>query len=203
MKIRSAEFIISAVGPGQYPTDGLPQIALIGKSNVGKSSLINKLLIRKGLAKTSSVPGKTRTINFYLINKAFYLVDLPGFGYAKAPLKERQTWGKFIEEYFECAQALSAAIVLLDPRREAGESEQRLYRWLESTGVPVTTVFTKSDKLSKNRLFQQSAKVRRALSINLHESCFFSALTGNGRKEILKKIYEITIKTPTEKTGRL
>src|SRR5574340_597218 len=163
MKILTAEFVISAVRSAQYPKDGLPEVALIGRSNVGKSSLINTLVNRRHLAKTSSLPGKTRTINFYRINNGFYLVDLPGFGYANVPMAEKKAWEKMIGKYLEEREHLRAAVVILDPRREAGEEEESLYQWVERLNVPVATVFTKTDKLSANKLSSRVASIKKAI----------------------------------------
>jgi GTP-binding protein len=196
MKIRYAEFTISAVKPSQYPTDGLPEVALVGRSNVGKSSLINTLTGRKGLARTSSAPGKTRTINFYKLNRAFYLVDLPGFGYAKVPLKERGLWKSMIERYFEGRKTLKGAVVILDPRRDVGPTESFLYQWLESFSIPVITVQTKCDKLSRNRLSARIAAMEKILSFE--ELILFSSTTGEGKDLLKRKIFEL-VKTNHKK----
>ncbi len=189
MKISTAEFVISAVKSAQYPKDGLPEVALIGRSNVGKSSLINTLVNRKHLAKTSSVPGKTRTINFYRVNNGFYLVDLPGFGYANVPMAEKKAWERMIGKYLEERENLCGAIVILDPRRDAGEAEESLYQWVGRLNVPVTTVFTKTDKLSANKLSSRVASIKKAIPVNQH--VLFSSLTGQGRLQLLKKIEEL------------
>jgi len=189
MKILTAEFVISAVRSAQYPKDGLPEVALIGRSNVGKSSLINTLVNRKHLAKTSSVPGKTRTINFYRINNGFYLVDLPGFGYANVPMAEKKAWEKMIGMYLEERENLCGAIVILDPRRDAGEDEESLYQWVERLNVPVVTVFTKTDKLSANKLSSRVASIKKAIPVG--HPILFSSLTGHGRLQLLKKIDEL------------
>ncbi|MEK7772849.1 MAG: ribosome biogenesis GTP-binding protein YihA/YsxC [Deltaproteobacteria bacterium] len=195
MKITSAEFVKSAVDPSQCPKDGLPEIVLIGRSNVGKSSLINAFVNRKGLAKTSSQPGKTRTINFYLINNRFYLVDLPGFGYSNVPLSVKKSWEKMIEDYFECRDTLQGAFVILDPRRDAGDVEERLYRWIEAFGIPAVTVFTKTDKLSNNRLSARIAAIKKAIPVV--EPVLFSAVTGQGKVLLGKKVAEVLeVKAP-------
>jgi len=186
MKIRSAEFSVCAVTKDQFPTDGLPEIALIGRSNVGKSSLINTLVNRKKLAKTSSTPGKTRTINFYLINGSFYLVDLPGFGYARVPMTVRRSWERMMEGYMEGRETLAGAIVILDPRRDAGDMEGFVYDWVETLGIPVVTVFTKADKLSRNKLSSRTAKLKKALPLGA--PVLFSSLTGQGKAELAGRI---------------
>jgi GTP-binding protein len=194
MKITSAEFIISAVKSSQFPTDGLPEIVFIGRSNVGKSSLINKFLNRKRLAKTSSTPGKTQTINFYRINKKFYLVDLPGFGYAKVPAAVRRSWQRMMGEYMEGRETLRGAFIILDPRRDAGDMEEFVYDWVKGTGIKAVTVFTKADKLSKNKLASRVAKLRKAAPVG--DAVIFSALTGAGRAEIGARVREILKDTP-------
>ncbi len=189
MKISNAEFVISAVKGSQYPGDGLPEVALIGRSNAGKSSLINTLVNRRHLAKTSSEPGKTRTINFYRINNGFYLVDLPGFGYANVPFEEKKAWERMIGEYLEERESLCGVLIILDPRRDPGESEDHLYRWVESLDVRAITVFTKTDKLSKNRLSSRVASIKKA--VHMDSPVLFSSLTGEGRIQLLKKIQEL------------
>lgn len=187
MKITSAEFITSAVKLPQCPNTGLPEIALIGRSNVGKSSLINTLVNRKGLAKTSSQPGKTRTINFYNINNAFCLVDLPGFGYAKVSISERKSWELMIGEYLEGREFLRGAIIILDPRRDPGEVESKLYEWIAGFDIPFATVFTKTDKLSSNQLASRVALFKRALPDK--HPILFSSFTGEGRIQLGKRIH--------------
>ena len=184
MKIKSAEFTICAVSPGDFPSDGLPEIALIGKSNVGKSSLINSFINRKGLAKTSSTPGKTRTINFYRINKAFYLVDLPGYGYAKVPLSERRSWKSMIDGYFTERAPLAGALIILDSRREPGESEHELYSWLDEIALPFVTVITKADKFSKSKAVRRAGQIRKELAISTDDAFLFSATSGLGKSHL-------------------
>ena len=184
MKITSAEFTLSAVKESQYPKDNLPEIALIGRSNVGKSSLINKLINRKKLAKTSSTPGKTRTINFYKINNSFYFVDLPGYGYAKVPMRERKEWQRFIEEYFETRETLKGAFIILDIRRDPTENEQVIYDWLERLNLPAVTILTKADKFSKTKAEAQAADIKESLGRG--GVTIFSATSGDGKSDILK-----------------
>ncbi|HLE09298.1 MAG TPA: ribosome biogenesis GTP-binding protein YihA/YsxC [Thermodesulfobacteriota bacterium] len=190
MKIRHAEFAGSAVRADQYPVGVLPEIVLAGRSNVGKSSLINALTGKKGLAKISQTPGKTRTINFYRINDAFYLVDLPGYGYAKVPEKERRGWKRIVEEYFNSRKkALSAALLILDSRRDPGELEKSFLTWIDGIGVPAAVIFTKCDKLSKNQLSERVSAVKRELKTG--EILLFSAVRGEGRAVLLKKLDEM------------
>ncbi|OGQ04823.1 MAG: hypothetical protein A2W38_06585 [Deltaproteobacteria bacterium RBG_19FT_COMBO_58_16] len=179
MKITKAEFIKSAVTPDQWLADDLPEIALIGRSNVGKSSLINTFVNRKGLAKTSSQPGKTRTINFYRINSFFYLVDLPGFGYAKVSKAERKSWEGMVEGYLEHRESLRGALLILDPRRDATEVEVMIYETFARLGLPLATVFTKADKLSKNKINARLSAIRKTIPIG--EPVLFSSLNGDGK----------------------
>lgn len=186
MKITSAEFAASATKHEQFPKDGLPEVALVGKSNVGKSSLINAFVNRRGLAKTSSTPGKTQTINFYRINDCFYLVDLPGFGFAKTPREVKKSWGEMIGSYLEQRKELAGILVILDCRREAGEPEKKVYDWLSGFDVPIGTVVTKSDKLSANKLASAISKLKKALPEK--HPIRFSALSGDGKVELGRKI---------------
>lgn len=186
MKILSAEFTVSAVKSTHYPNDGLPEIAIVGRSNVGKSSLINTLVNRKKLAHTSSAPGKTRTVNFYLINGEFYLVDLPGFGYASVPQKIKKDWDMMMEEYFASREFLKGALVILDPRREVGGMEDDIFRWLTGMLLPFEVVFTKTDKISRNEIAAKAASLKS--HCHIHAPIMFSAVTGAGKLELGKKI---------------
>jgi len=187
MKITKAEFISSAAKTSQCPATGLPEIALIGRSNVGKSSLINAFTNRKALAKTSSQPGKTRLINFYAINSEFCLVDLPGFGYAKVSHDERRSWEVMVNEYFANRESLKGALVILDPRRDAGPVEENLFGWIRDRALAYTVVFTKTDKLSKNQLAQRLAALKK--SIPLETPVLFSAVSGDGKVQLGKRIH--------------
>src|SRR5690606_23005665 len=150
MKINKAEFITSAVDKSQYPKDNLPEIALAGRSNVGKSSFINKLLGRKHLVRTSSKPGKTRTLNFYKINDQFYFVDVPGYGYAKVSKKEREKWGRMMEDYFETRKQLKAVVLIIDSRHLPTKDDLQMYEFVMYLNIPLVIIATKVDKLSKN-----------------------------------------------------
>ena len=187
MKITKAEFISSATKISQCPATGLPEIALIGRSNVGKSSLINAFTNRKALAKTSSQPGKTRLINFYAINSTFCLVDLPGFGYAKVSHDERRAWELMVNEYFAKRDALKGAIVILDPRRDAGPIEENLLERIKERGLAYTVVFTKIDKLSKNQLSSRLSELKK--EIHLESPVLFSAVSGDGKIALGKRIH--------------
>ena len=186
MKILSATFVKSAPDLKHCPMEGFPEIAIIGRSNVGKSSMINVLTGVKGLAKTSSVPGKTRTMNYYLINEAFYLVDLPGYGYAQVSLTERERWKETLENYFAKREALQGVIVVLDSRRDATEKEASLYEWIRGYALPCVTVLTKSDKLSHGEVSKRMLLVKRELGIE--KPVLFSAMTGDGKTELGKEI---------------
>lgn len=143
MKIKSSEFIISAVKREQYPDDNLPEIAFVGRSNVGKSSIINSLTNRRGLAKVSQTPGKTRLINFFLLNKDFYLVDLPGYGYAKVSKKEKASWGATIERYLLNRGPLKKVVLLVDCRHKPTADDVQMYEWIKHYGYEVVVIATK------------------------------------------------------------
>ena len=164
MIIKSAEFVTSAVKPNHYPPPDHPEIAFAGRSNVGKSSLINTLVRRKRLVKTSSTPGRTQLINFFLINDAFMLVDLPGFGYAKVPAAVKKEWGPMVEAYIAQRTTLKGVVVLLDIRRQPGLEELNLIDWLRHYGVVVVPVLTKADKLSKTNQIKQRRAAAQALA---------------------------------------
>lgn len=187
MKILSAEFVISAVGPKQFPQDGRPQIAIAGRSNVGKSSIINSLLHRKNLVKTSQTPGKTQLINFFIINGSFYFVDLPGYGYARVPHAVTDAWAPMIEGYLKNSPRLSAVVVLLDCRREPDERDVQLIEWLRQYDIPVIYALTKIDKLNR----QETERARWSMSGvlgNANEVILTSAKDGQGIKELWSAI---------------
>ena len=191
MKVRKSEFVISAVQPSQFPSDGGAEIAFSGRSNVGKSSLINTLLNRKGLAKTSSTPGKTRQLNYFRINEAFYFVDLPGYGYAKAPKRERRNWGRLLESFLKNREPLLGLIQLIDARHDPTENDLQMIAWLSSCAMPFLIVLTKSDKLSAGKLSAQVQKTRRILSEwGDFPVVPFSAKRGVGKEPVWKWIEE-------------
>jgi GTP-binding protein len=190
MKILSAEFVVSAPGPKQFPVDGRPQIAFAGRSNVGKSSIINALLHRKSLVKTSQTPGKTQLINFFVINEAYYFVDLPGYGYAKVPHAVTDAWAPMIEGYLKDSPRLAAVVVLLDIRRTPDERDIRLSEWLRQYDIPAIYALTKSDKLNR----QETEKAKRAImtAMNIPEPLLLtSAKSGQGIKELWGEINKI------------
>ena len=152
MKITSAEFVLGAASLRHLPKDGLKEVAFLGRSNVGKSSLINKLCNRKSLARTSSEPGKTRELNYYLINKQFYFVDLPGYGYAKLPEQIRSSWGKLIEQYLKSREQLSMVLQLVDSRHDPTELDMMMVGWLDYYDIPFVVALTKADKLPTSKM---------------------------------------------------
>ncbi|HZN03332.1 MAG TPA: ribosome biogenesis GTP-binding protein YihA/YsxC [Candidatus Polarisedimenticolia bacterium] len=164
MLIRETELFASASSPDRFPRDGAPQIAFMGRSNVGKSSLINRLLGRKGLARTSKTPGRTRALHFFLVNGRCYFVDLPGYGYAKVPRPMREEWKGFVESYLE-GRGPDLAVVLTDARRPPTPLDRELVDWLRAAGVPHTVVLTKADKLSRRELLPASRQAGAALGL--------------------------------------
>ena len=165
MIIKNSEFIISAVKPAQYPKDNRTEIAFVGRSNVGKSSIINALTNRKKLAKVSQTPGKTRLINFFLINNDFYLVDLPGYGYAKVSKKEQASWGKTIETYLHGRDELKRVVLLVDSRHKPTGDDKMMYDWIKHYGYDCVVVATKKDKLSNNELRKSEKLIKDTLKL--------------------------------------
>ena len=192
MIIRSAEFMCAAVKPAQYPAEGPAEIAFAGRSNVGKSSLINLLLNRRKLAKVSSTPGKTRTINFYNINDEFRLVDLPGYGYAKVSKSESADWGKMMEDYLSKRNGLKKVIQLVDSRHAPTAQDKQMYDYLRYYGLDGIVVATKSDKLSGNELSKSLAVIRRELQLGAGDVLIpVSALKRTGTDELLAVMEDI------------
>jgi GTP-binding protein len=184
MKINSADLVISAVKPDQYPGEALPEFALAGRSNVGKSSFINKMLNRKNLARTSSKPGKTQTLNFYLINEAFYFVDVPGYGYAKVSKSERAAWGNMIETYFTSREHLKAVVLIVDLRHPPTADDVMMYDFLKHYEMPCIVIATKADKIPKGK-WQKHLKITKE-KLNLDPSdqiVIFSSETGEGKEK--------------------
>jgi GTP-binding protein len=188
MIIRSAVFVKSAVKPPQYPEAVLPEVAFVGRSNVGKSSLINTLLNRKRLVKTSSTPGRTQLINFFDINGTFTFVDLPGYGYAKVPKSVVQTWGEMIETYLSTRQTLKGVVLLMDIRRTPGQDEMDLISWFQHYAIPTCYVLTKADKFSNQKRKVHHEKCGETLGIPPSELICFSAKTRLGRERLLDQI---------------
>lgn len=192
MEIKQSEFIISAVKPQQYPTDNRCEIAFVGRSNVGKSSLINSLTNRRKLAKVSGTPGKTRLINFFLINNSFYLVDLPGYGYAKVSKTEKASWGKIIETYLVKRPQLKKVVLLVDCRHKPTGDDIMMYEWVKHYGYDIAIVATKSDKLTKNELVKSEKLIRETLKLEKEKRIFyFSSLTKKGKEELLDNLFDI------------
>jgi GTP-binding protein len=188
MKIKSAEFIISASKPSQYPPTNLPEIAFAGRSNVGKSSLINTLVNRKHLVKTSSTPGRTQLINFFNINEVMVFVDLPGYGYARVPQAVRKKWGPMIENFLSKRKTLKGVVVILDVRRTPRTEDLDLIRWLDYYNIASILVITKADKLSKNKQLKQQATILQALAVDRQDVILFSAKTRLGRDAVWEAI---------------
>ena len=184
MIITSAEFVKSAVKPSHYPSTDLPEIAFTGRSNVGKSSLINSLVNRKHMVKTSSTPGRTQLINFFIINKTISFVDLPGFGYAKVPDSVRKSWGPMIETYLSTRNTLKGVVLIMDIRRIPGLQELNFIEWLHYYHIPSILILTKSDKLSKIKQKNQHLSIAKALSVNQEELILFSAKSRMGKNEV-------------------
>jgi len=180
MKIQSAEYIISAAHVSQFPKRPIPHFVFAGRSNVGKSSLLNKLTGRKGLAKISSKPGKTRLINFFLINDRFYFVDLPGYGFARVSKTERQSWQKLIERYFVQSEQIRMIFSLIDSRHEPTSQDLQLQDWLGHYDLPFMAVLTKADKMSRGKAQKQASQHARILQLPKDRLLLTSAQTGAG-----------------------
>ena len=191
MLIRSAEFVTSVGRSSQILADGLPEIAFAGRSNVGKSALLNRLLNRKNLAKTSNTPGKTRTMNYYRVNDAFYMVDLPGYGYAQRAYQERQRWAKLIDGYLNRGTSLRGIVHVLDARHNPTDQDVEMIRWLSHTRKPFLVVLTKVDKLSGSRLKPRLDRTGEILR-EFGELRFlpFSAKSGRGKQAVWAWIQE-------------
>lgn len=166
MIVKNPKFEISAVGPKQYPQDGLPEIVLTGKSNVGKSSFINTMINRKSLARTSSEPGKTRQINFYNIDEKFYFVDLPGYGYSKMSKTEQDKVGKFIEEYLFSRKNISLIILLVDIRHEPSQDDYLMFNYIKNTGIPFLVVANKADKIAITKVDSYIEDLKKSLDVS-------------------------------------
>ncbi len=191
MKITSADFVKSAFTEDDWPRVELPEIAFLGRSNVGKSSLMNSLLGVKGLARTSSTPGRTQSLNFFLLNKRFHFVDLPGYGYARVPKEIKQTWSEMAENYLAKRTRLMLSIQIVDSRHEPTTLDLQLHDWLQHYMKPQLIVATKSDKLSQNDLQKSIARVRRLM--NTENVIAYSSVTKKGRDEIWRAIEKALI----------
>ena len=186
MKISAAEFVKSGFKPDHWPTDGRPEIAFLGRSNVGKSSLLNSLLQRRGLARTSNTPGRTQAVNFFLVNDGFYFVDLPGYGYAKVSKSMRSSWGEMAESYLSDREQLVLSIQLIDSRHEPTALDLQLNEWLVHHGKRHIVVATKFAKLSSNQLRNQTKVIEKAVPAS--KVLPYSSQTGKGRESLLAEI---------------
>jgi GTP-binding protein len=191
-RIKSAVFAKSVFDLRDLPRNGLPEVAFAGRSNVGKSSALNRLVNMKNLAKTSSSPGKTRLINFFLINEKLFFVDLPGYGFAKAPKSMRKAWGKVVEDYLKARESLKGTVLLIDSRRGPLEPDLELLEWLDHYGKEKLIVLTKTDKLGRSALAEVSRKTCEVLRLEPKSVVSFSAKTGQGKDEILSWIRKVT-----------
>ncbi len=196
MIIKSAEFVTSAAKKSQYPPEGLPEIAFAGRSNVGKSSLINVLVNRKRLVKTSSTPGRTQLVNFFDINDYITFVDLPGYGYARVPASVKKKWGPMIETYLSGRNTLKGVVVILDIRRTPREEEHNLIAWLEHYSIAKILVLTKADKLSKTKQGKRRIAVAGSLAVDSSELILFSAKSRRGRENVWQAIESLLINPP-------
>lgn len=189
MKVTKAEIIISAVSQKQYPDIGLPEIALAGRSNVGKSSFINRLINRRNLVRTSSKPGKTRTLNFYNINDQLIFVDVPGYGYAKVSKKERAKWGEMMEEYFETRETLQAVVLIVDSRHKPTADDVNMYQFVKYLDLPIIVIATKIDKLKRQQRQKSIQTIEKTLQMVEEDSIIaFSAETGEGKNTVWNKL---------------
>jgi GTP-binding protein len=198
MLIKSAEFVISAVRPQQYPAEELPEFAFAGRSNVGKSSLINTLVSRRKLVQTSSTPGKTRLINFFRVNDALMFVDLPGYGYARVSEEERRKWRPMIEQYLSRRENLKAVVLILDIRRTPNEEDSQLLNWLARREIAVVLVVTKADKLSKTSQLKQLKIIAGALETDPDELVLFSAKSRLGRDVLWRTLVDLATPAPDD-----
>ncbi|MSM40317.1 MAG: YihA family ribosome biogenesis GTP-binding protein [Geobacter sp.] len=186
--IKNVSFVKSAVKPDQYPEAELPEIAFVGRSNVGKSSLINLLVNRKNLVRTSNTPGRTQLINFFVVNEAFMLVDLPGYGFAKVPLAVKKGWGPMMQAYLGSRPTLQGVVLILDVRRVPSAEDLQMLQFLQSFGIRPVFVVTKCDKVSKNERKRQAQVIARTLQVSETELLFFSALSREGIEEIWQAV---------------
>lgn len=192
MNVTKAEMIITAGKASQFPVHNMPEIAFAGKSNVGKSSLLNAMLNRRALARTSSQPGKTQTINFYSVQDTFMFVDLPGYGYAKVSKEERERWGRLIEGYLENRPHLQKVILLIDIRHEVGKNDKMMYDWIKHYHNEVIVVATKLDKIKRSQVQKQLSIIKKGLELSANDTLIaFSAETKQGKEELWKVIESI------------
>lgn len=191
MQVTSAHFLKSVYNRSQLPADLRPEVAFVGRSNVGKSSFINTLLGRKKLAQISKHPGRTQSINFYLVNDVFYFVDLPGYGYARVPVSVKKQWKGLIEGYLGQRPTLKAVMAIFDIRRIPGAEDLSLLSWFESQQIPFIIVLSKADKLSANKRREQLVQISQLLPVKADEIILFSATTGEGKEAVWKRLGEL------------
>ncbi|MGN0794090.1 MAG: ribosome biogenesis GTP-binding protein YihA/YsxC [Aristaeellaceae bacterium] len=197
MEIKQAEFVTSMASYGDFAGRGLPQIAVAGKSNVGKSSLINRLCNRSKLARTSATPGKTRLLNVFLLNKSFHLIDLPGYGFARVDKQEKARWGKMMQDYFEQAEELRHVLCLVDIRHEPTEDDRNMNTFLRQMGIPFTVIATKADKISRGARQKQLSPICRALLVQPWEVICWSSEDGTGRDKV-QELLDRVLAEPVE-----
>lgn len=191
INLQKAEFILSAVAPKHFLRDGLPQVAFAGRSNVGKSSVINRLLNRKNFARVGAAPGKTTQINYFKIDNAFYLVDLPGYGYAKVSKAERDRWGKLMESYFADPELMTLGVMIVDSRHKPTADDCTMARWYREAGCPFVVVANKLDKLKKSEVEPNLQIIRDTLELGEEDVVIpFSAEKGTGRQELVSVILD-------------
>ena len=190
VNLQNAQFILSAVSPKDFLDDGLPQVAFAGRSNVGKSSAINRLLNRRNFARVGAVPGKTVHINYFRIDDAFYLVDLPGYGYAQVSKGERDRCGKLMEDYFARPELLTLGVMIVDARHKPTADDRTMARWFRDTGRPLVVAANKLDKLKKSEIIPNLQLIRDTLELGEGDPVIpFSAEKGTGREELLSAIF--------------
>lgn len=195
MNVKQAEFVISAVKPSQYPKDALPEVALAGRSNVGKSSLINRMVHRKNLARTSSKPGKTQTINFYRVNGEMYFADMPGYGFARVSKETKAAWAHMIEGYLLNRRELRGVIQVVDLRHSPTRDDRMMYDWLQHHGIPAIVVATKADKIPRSKWLKHVKQVQEGLQISEDVPLIlFSAETGQGKEDLWNAIAALVSK---------
>ena len=190
MKILDVKLTISAVRQSQFPQDSKNEFLLVGRSNVGKSSFINTLINRKNFARTSAKPGKTQTLNFYLINDFFYLVDAPGYGFAKVSKQLKNKFGLIMEDYLEARDNLKMVFMLIDFRHKPTDDDVMMYNYLKHYNIPVTIICTKVDKISKNSHEKQLNLISKTLEVNKQDLVLFSSVTKMGKQEVYNKLIE-------------
>jgi GTP-binding protein len=189
LDIKSVSFHRAAYRPEDFPRDKRPQFAIVGRSNVGKSSLINALINRKGMARVSQTPGKTQAVQFYLVNDRFYLVDLPGYGYARVPKEMKKQWGELVRGYLDSSDDIRLLLLLLDVRRTPGEHDLQMHEWTTTAGIDEKVVLTKADKLSNQQLMKSRDAIAKELGIGSADLIAASAVTRKGIEEIRREMF--------------